>query len=114
GGASLSNVIANAAAAQASVGGCDLKYLAADLTYNAGTRQLCATVTVRNNGSSANTARLELDYNRNGGNPQGTRVLGSGTLPGGAQATRTVCLRVPGNAPAGNYNFDLRLVDVGT
>ncbi|HLT46735.1 MAG TPA: T9SS type A sorting domain-containing protein, partial [Rubricoccaceae bacterium] len=29
-------------------------------------------------------------------------------------ATRTICLRVPGNAPDGDYNFDLRLVDVAT
>ena len=93
---------------------CDLKYLAADLTYNAGTRRLCATVTVRNNGDAPRTARLVLDYNRNGGPPQGSKTLGSGTLPGGAQATRTICLRVPGNAPDGDYNFDLRLVDVAT
>ncbi|HLT48128.1 MAG TPA: lamin tail domain-containing protein, partial [Rubricoccaceae bacterium] len=55
---------------------CDLKYLNADLTYNAGTRRLCATVTVRNNGDAPRTARLVLDYNRNGGPPQGSKTLG--------------------------------------
>ncbi|HLT48156.1 MAG TPA: T9SS type A sorting domain-containing protein [Rubricoccaceae bacterium] len=94
--------------------GCDITFLASDLSYDAGTRRLTVTVTVRNNGNDPNGARLELDYNRNGGNPQGTRVLGSGTLPPGAQVTRSISLRVPGAAPDGNYNFTLRLVDPAT
>src|SRR5690606_7643910 len=91
---------------------CDIKFLASDLTYTPATRRLCAVVTVRNNGSGARGVRLELDYNRNGGNPQGTRVLGQANLPAGPTVSRTVCLTVPQAAPAGTYNFDLRLVDV--
>ncbi|HLT45724.1 MAG TPA: M43 family zinc metalloprotease [Rubricoccaceae bacterium] len=95
-------------------GGCDIELVSADLSYDAGTRRLTINVTVRNNGASANGARLELDYNRNGGAPQGTKVLGSGTLPAGAQVSRTITVPVPGAAPAGNYNFTLRLVDPGS
>jgi hypothetical protein len=93
---------------------CDIKFLASDITYDSGTRRLCVIVTVRNNGTGPRGARLELDFNRMGGNPQGTRVLGSGSIPGGVQVTRTVCLTVPAAAPDGNYNFTLRLVDPAT
>ena len=98
------------------VGGttCDLSFNAADISYNAATRQLTVNVTVHNAGGTALGARLALDYNRNGGPPQGTKTLGSGTLPAGATVSRTLSLRVPGAAPDGNYNFLLRLVETST
>src|SRR5690606_37275580 len=85
---------------------------AADLSYDLGTRRLTAAVTVHNPWAVPREARLELDYNRDGGPPQGTRVLDSGMLPPGATVTRTITLRVPASAPPGSYNFTLRLVDV--
>ena len=95
-------------------GGCDLSFNAADLSYDAGTRTLTVQVTVHNGGATPHTDQLALDYNRNGGSPQGTKVLGTGTLPAGATASRTLSVRVPGAAPSGNYNFTLRLIDTGT
>jgi ELWxxDGT repeat protein len=94
--------------------GCDLDLLSADLAYDAGTRRLCVSFTARNDGDDPAAARLELDYDRDGGAPMGTRDIGSGTLPAGAQVTQTVCLRVPAGAPGGDYNFTLRLVDADT
>ncbi|MDX1419036.1 MAG: YCF48-related protein [Rubricoccaceae bacterium] len=93
--------------------GCEAKFTSADLAYDAGTRVLSITGGVRNNGSASVLLRLELRYNRDGGNPQGTRVLANGTLPGGASAPINVNLNVPSAAPGGNYNFTLALVDTG-
>ncbi|MDX1419708.1 MAG: T9SS type A sorting domain-containing protein [Rubricoccaceae bacterium] len=90
---------------------CDIKFLQSDIRYDAATRQLCVDVTVQNNGSDSESVTLKLDYNLAGGPPSGTRTLGSGTLPGGAQASRKICLRVPSAAPPGDYNFTLNLCD---
>ncbi|MDX1419458.1 MAG: T9SS type A sorting domain-containing protein [Rubricoccaceae bacterium] len=92
---------------------CDAKFTSADLAYDAGTRVLSVTGGVRNNGGDPVSLRLELRYNRNGGNPQGTRVLANGTLPGGASAPININLNVPAAAPNGDYNFTLALVDTG-
>jgi hypothetical protein len=103
----------NAAIAAGDTGqqACDIELLDADLVYDGSTRTLIIDVTVRNNGGTAEAASLSLDYDRNGGPPQGTRNLGSGTLPAGATVSRTITLRVPNNAPAGTYNLTLNLSD---
>ncbi|MDX1421080.1 MAG: lamin tail domain-containing protein, partial [Rubricoccaceae bacterium] len=93
---------------------CEAKFTSADLAYDAGTRRLSVTGGVRNNGADPVPLRLELRYNRDGGNPQGTRVLANGTLPGGASAPINITLNVPAAAPDGTYNFTLALVDTGS
>ncbi|MDX1420324.1 MAG: M43 family zinc metalloprotease [Rubricoccaceae bacterium] len=92
-------------------GGCDLSFSSADMSYNATTRILTIQVTVQNSGSSTETATLTLDYNRNGGNPQGTRSVGSFNVGAGSSSSQTYNLSVPSRAPAGTYNLTLNLED---
>src|SRR5690606_13229468 len=67
-------------------------------------------VTVTNNAASPAPLDLWLDAT---GPVSRTILLGSGTLPAGATVTRSVRLRIPGNAPSGTYALDLNIGDFG-
>ena len=67
-------------------------------------------VAVTNNAGGAAPIDLWLDVT---GPVSRTVRLGSGTLPGGASATREVRLRIPSNAPTGVYVFALNIGDFG-
>ena len=68
-------------------------------------------VTVTNN--SGSPASIDLWLDATGPINRSVR-FGGGTIPGGATVSRTVSLRVPGNAPAGSYNLDLNIGNFGT
>ncbi|MDX1419709.1 MAG: T9SS type A sorting domain-containing protein [Rubricoccaceae bacterium] len=91
---------------------CDIAFVAGpDIAYDAGTRRLTITGSVRNDGTANVNTQLFLDYNRAGGPPQGTRGIGSGSLPPNITVPFTINITVPAAAPDGDYNLTLRLRD---
>ena len=82
-------------------------------TFPASGGTLIYTFTLMNSSGSSLPVRLEVTATRNG-NPVLNRTLGSGTLPNGQSVTQSVPLRVPGNAPAGQYEVQYRFVNSST
>jgi hypothetical protein len=71
-------------------------------------------VDVDNSGAGNKQVGLSIDYDRNGGPPSGSlSLISNQTVPpgGGAGSLR---LRVPRNAPAGDYNVTLNLINEDT
>src|SRR5690606_31803520 len=113
GGTDEADILANAAAAQAAVGGggCEQSITATldDPTPSPG-QTITFAVTVTNNAASAATLDLWIDAS---GPANLRKRLARGTLPAGATVTRNVRVRVPGNAPSGAYAVDLNIGDFG-
>ena len=96
--------------------GCPLTFTTASVTPR--TVAPGETITIRaevaNAADEALLARLVLDFERSGGFPAGTVVLGERTLPADTGFKASFKLRVRSNAPIGDYALTLGLVDVAS